>query len=155
MILSGKIAILVPPIVVAFVWPFTGTETVMVITHVGLISVSIITALKASAAKEEASAAKEESSQAKLAVNGHLSKLEVEQDKAKKEREVEFDKLLQVVKDASRAEGEKIARDASAILAAKVAEEVARDRAKYLSLSQVAAVVVKEDITPEKHPMTP
>lgn len=123
MILSGKVGIFIPPLVVAFVWPFTGTETVMVFTSLGSMAVAIIGALKASAARDAAS-------DAKLAVNGHLLKLQVEQDKTKKEREVEFDRLLQVAKDAARAEGEEIARKAAEFLALKVAEEVAAERAK-------------------------
>lgn len=118
-----------PAVALAFVWPFTGTETVMVMTSVGAMTVSIIGAIKASEAKQ--------------AVNGHLLKLQNEQDKAKREREAEFDKLLQVVKDASRAEGEEIARKAAELLAAKVAEEVSRNQGRPApNISHVAVPVV-------------
>lgn len=150
MMLPGKVVIFIPPLVVASAWPFSGTETVMVLTSLGGMFVAIIGAWKANAAKEEAS-------QAKLAVNGHLLKLQVEQDKAKKERDMEFERLLQSVKDASRAEGEEIARKAAELLAAKVAEGVARDRDKSLpapNISHVAVPVVMPASAPGAAPQT-
>lgn len=133
-----------PAVALAFVWPFTGTETVMVMTSIGAMTVSIIGAIKASEAKQ--------------AVNGHLLKLQTEQDKAKREREAEFERLLQSVKDASRAEGEEIARKAAELLAAKVAEGVARDRAGTTlpapNISHVAVPVVMPASAPGAAPQT-